>query len=172
MFRKFIFLAACVGLVSGSAAKAEELVPLQKFLLSNSTPISDNSFLYVYSRCTALFTMLTAVSPNDITRQLLELKALQFLVAAADMQAKLIGIPLNDANSRVMKTVKLMGHKYVDSANEDFVTKGIIIGNPLIDGDFKLCVKIVKWKNMTTIPHSNYPTMSSALKCVYRNSIR
>ena len=55
-----------------------------------------------------------------------------------------MGLPLNDANSRIMKTVELMGHKYVDSANENYVTKGNIIGNPLIDSDFKLCVKIVK----------------------------
>ncbi len=144
MFRKFFLVAACVGMVSGPPAKAEELVPLQEFLRSNPTPISDNSFLYIYSRCTSLFTMLTALSPNDITRQLLETKAYQFMVAAADLQSKLMGLPLNEANSRVMKTVKLMGHKYVDSANEDFVTKGIIIGNPLIDGDFKLCAKIVK----------------------------
>ena len=82
--------------------------------------------------------------PHVTMRQLLEPKAYQFLVAASDLQSKLMGIPLNEANSRVMKTVKLMGHKYVDSANEDYVTKGIIIGNPLIDGDFKLCAKIVK----------------------------
>ena len=88
--------------------------------------------------------MLTALSPNDITRQLLETKAYKFLVAAADLQSKLMGLPLNDANSRVMKTVELMGHKYVDSANENYVTKGNIIGNPLINSDFKLCVKIVK----------------------------
>ncbi len=144
MFRKFLLVAVFVGMFSGPPAKAEELMPLQEFLLSRPTPISNNSFLYVYSRCTALFTMLTALSPNDITRQLLESNAYQFLVAASDLQSKLVGIPLNEANSRVMKTVELMGHKYVDSANEDFVTKGIIIGNPLIDGDFKLCAKIVK----------------------------
>ncbi len=144
MFRKFFLLVACVGMVIGPPAKADDLVSLEEYLRSKPTPISDNSFLYVYSRCTALFTMLTAGSSNDITRQLLEPKAYQFLVAASDLQSKLMGIPLNEANSRVMKTVNLMGHKYVDSANEDFVTKGIIIGNPLIDGDFKLCAKIVK----------------------------
>ncbi len=88
--------------------------------------------------------MLTALAPNDITRQLLEPKAYQFLVAASDLQSKLVGIPLNEANSRVMKTAELMGHKYVDLANENYVTKGKIIGNPLIDSDFELCVKIVK----------------------------
>ena len=144
MFRKFFLVAACVGMVSGPPAKAEELVPLQEFLLSIPTPISDNSFLYIYSRCTSLFTMLTALSPNDITRQLLETNAYQFLVAAADLQSNLMGLPLNEANSRVMKTTALMGHKYVDVANENYVTKGNIIGSPLIDSDFKLCVKIVK----------------------------
>ena len=144
MFREFLLVAVSVGMVSGPPAKAEELMPLQEFLRSKPTPISDNSFLYVYSRCTALFTMLTAGSSNDITRQLLEPKAYQFLVAASDLQSKLIGIPLNEANSRVMKAIKLMGHKYVDSANENYVTKGNIIGNPLIHGDFVLCLKITQ----------------------------
>ena len=142
MFRKFFLVAACVGMVSGPPAKAEELVPLQEFLRSNPTPISDNSFLYIYSRCTSLFTMLTALSPNDITRQLLETKAYQFMLAAADLQSKLMGLSLNEANSRVMKTVAPMGRKYVDLANENYVSKGHIIGNPLIDSDFELCVKI------------------------------
>ena len=144
MFRKFFIVAACVGMVNGPPAKADDLVSLEEYLRSKPTPISDNSSLYVYSRCTALFTMLSAQSPNDAIRKLLEPKALLFLISASDLQSKLIGIPLNEANSRVMKAVNLMGHKYVDSANEDFVTKGIIIGNPLIDGDFKLCAKIVK----------------------------
>ena len=144
MFRKFFLLAACVGLVSGSPAKAEELVSLEEYLRSKPTPISDNSYLYVYSRCTALFTMLSAQSPNDVMRKLLEPKAFQFLISASDLQSKLIGIPLNEANSRVMKAIKLMGHKYVDSANENYVTKGNIIGNPLIHGDFVLCLKITQ----------------------------
>ena len=86
--------------------------------------------------------MLSALSPDDVTRKVLEPKAYHFLASASDLQSKLIGIPLNEANSRVMKAVKLMGHKYVDSANESYVTKGTIIGNPLIDDDFKLCVNI------------------------------
>ncbi len=144
MFRKFLLVAVCVGMASGPPAKAENLIPLQEFLLSKPTPISDNSFLYIYSRCTALFTMLTAFAPEDTKRQLMKPKANQFMVAATDLQSKLIGLPLTEADSRVMKAVALMGRKYVDLANESYVTTGKIIGNPLIDGDFELCVKITK----------------------------
>ena len=59
MFREFLLVAVCVGMVSGPPAKAEELMPLQEFLRSNPTPSSDHSTLYVLSRCTALFTVLT-----------------------------------------------------------------------------------------------------------------
>ena len=79
MFRKLLLLAVYIWMFSGPPANAEELMPLREFLRTNPTPSGNDSKLYVFYRCTALFTVLTSISPNDTMRQLLEPKAYKFL---------------------------------------------------------------------------------------------
>lgn len=137
---KRIILAALVALlVSGTAAKAEEMTSLEEFINSNPSPNSDNSSLYIFYRCTGLFTVMMALSPNDAVRKVLEPRMNKFMAATIILQSKVARMSQGEATERVVKTLKPIGLKYTESANNNYVNRGHYTEGPLIDGDLKLC---------------------------------
>ena len=137
---RLIILAVLVGvLVSGPAAKAEEMTPLQEFLRSNPTSGNDHSALYIFYRCTALFTVLMALSPPDALGKVLEPKMYKFLATTGTLQSKLKGVSQEEVTELVTKTLGLIGKKYVEATNENYVNQGHYIGGALIEGDLQTC---------------------------------
>jgi len=136
-------IAAVIGvLVSGQAAKAEEMTPLQEFLRSNPTSGNDDSALYILYRCTALFTVMAALSPPDAVSKVLEPKMYKFLAVTTKLQSEIAGMSQEEAMERVMKTLEPIGKKYTESANKNYVNRGHYLDGALIDGDLKICGEI------------------------------
>ena len=135
-----IGFAALVGvLVSGQAAKAEEMTTFQEFLRSNPTSGNDDSALYMFYRCTALFTVLMALSPNDAVSKVLKPRMYKFMAATIKLQSKIARMSQGEAEERVMKTLKPIGLKYTEAVNKNYVNRGHYTEGPLIDGDLQLC---------------------------------
>jgi len=137
---KRIILAALVGvLVSGLAAKAEEMTPLQDFIGSNPALSSDNSTLYIFYRCTALFTVMMALSPPDAVSKVLKPRMYKFMAGTIKLQSKIARMSQGVAEERVMKTLKPIGSKYLEAANKNYVNRGHYVGGALINGDLQFC---------------------------------
>ena len=141
---KRIILAALVGvLVSGLAVKAEEMTPLKDFSRSNSTTGKDDSALYIFYRCTALLTVMMALSPPDAVSKVLEPRMYKFMAVTIKLQSEIAGMSREKAKERVLKTLEPIGLKYTEAANKNYVNRGHYTEGPLIDGDLKLCGELI-----------------------------
>ena len=138
---KILLASVCaIVLVSGLGAKAEEMMSLQEFLRSNPTSGNDNSSLYVLYRCTALMTVLMALTPDDAVGKVLEAKMSKFFVTTTKLQSEIAGMSQEEAAERVMKTLEPIGKKYVEAANKNYVNRGNYLGgSSLLEGDLKIC---------------------------------
>ena len=132
-------------LVSGTAAKAEEMVTLQEFLRTHPPLEDDNSRLYVFYRCTSLMTMMTALTPKDkvAMEEMLETKALNFLAVTIKLQSKVSGgKSQEEATKIVIKTLEPFAEKYSEAANKNYFNRGNYFGgSSLLEGDLKICAK-------------------------------
>ncbi len=118
---------------------ATKMVPLTAYIEQNPRMTKSN-WLYVISRCTALFTVFASLAPDKSLASTLEEKAYKALFATATLLEKLTGVSEKEASEKAMKTVEPMGHKYVTEANRIYTLTGnYFTGSELLEGDMEVC---------------------------------
>ena len=145
MIRVGALLIAFAVVLNGTPVYSQsKMTPLRSYITKNQNP-NDANALYIFSRCSALFTVLAALSPNKNMRNVMQIKGEHALSGAVMLLKKVRGGTTEELTKNALKTVSAIGKEYIDESNHNYtITGNYVKGSDLIETDVDVCGTLSK----------------------------